>query len=74
SISDNAAEYIVKGAPAGTVKVKIVKDKDLLTEGWEGITQEGGSERTSAMLQLINPTGDENAPVFIGLVGKGITF
>lgn len=71
-----AAEYIKSVAPAGTVKAKIVKDKDLLTEGWEGIYAVGrGSERTSAMLQLdFNPTGDENAPVFACLVGKGITF
>ncbi|MEZ8062629.1 MULTISPECIES: aminopeptidase PepB [Vibrio] len=71
-----AAEYIKSVAPTGTVKAKIVKDKDLLTEGWEGIYAVGrGSERTSAMLQLdFNPTGDENAPVFACLVGKGITF
>lgn len=71
-----AAEFIKSMAPAGTVKAKIVKDKDLLTEGWEGIYAVGrGSERTSAMLQLdYNPTGDENAPVFACLVGKGITF
>ncbi|MGF1752827.1 aminopeptidase PepB [Vibrio makurazakiensis] len=71
-----AAEYIKSVAPAGTVKAKVVKDKDLLTEGWEGIYAVGrGSERTSAMLQLdFNPTGDENAPVYACLVGKGITF
>ncbi len=71
-----AAEFIKSVAPKGTVKAKIVKDKDLLTEGWEGIYAVGrGSERTSAMLQLdYNPTGDENAPVFACLVGKGITF
>ncbi|WP_260261215.1 aminopeptidase PepB [Vibrio intestinalis] len=71
-----AAEFIKSVAPQGTVKAKIVKDKDLLTEGWEGIYAVGrGSERTSAMLQLdFNPTGDENAPVYACLVGKGITF
>ncbi|WP_428774646.1 aminopeptidase PepB [Vibrio sp.] len=71
-----AAEFIKSVAPEGTVTAKIVKDKDLLTEGWEGIYAVGrGSERTSAMLQLdFNPTGDENAPVFACLVGKGITF
>ncbi|MFV0576925.1 MAG: aminopeptidase PepB [Vibrio sp.] len=71
-----AAELIKSVAPEGTVTSKIVKDKDLLTEGWEGIYAVGrGSERTSAMLQLdFNPTGDENAPVFACLVGKGITF
>ncbi|GAK18621.1 LOW QUALITY PROTEIN: peptidase B [Vibrio sp. JCM 19053] len=71
-----AAEFIKSVAPKGTVTARIVKDKDLLAEGWEGIYAVGrGSERTSAMLQLdYNPTGDENAPVFACLVGKGITF
>lgn len=71
-----AAEFIKSVAPEGTVTAKVVKDKDLLTEGWEGIYAVGrGSSRTSAMLQLdYNPTGDENAPVFACLVGKGITF
>ena len=71
-----AAEFIKSVAPEGTVKVRIVKDKDLLAEGWQGIFAVGrGSDRTSAMLQLdFNPTGDENAPVFACLVGKGITF
>ncbi|WGY46216.1 aminopeptidase PepB [Vibrio sp. ABG19] len=70
-----AAEFIKSLAP-DAVSYRIVKDKDLLTEGWEGIYAVGrGSERTSAMLQLdFNPTGDENAPVFACLVGKGITF
>ncbi|MGC9493790.1 aminopeptidase PepB [Vibrio genomosp. F10] len=71
-----AAEFIKSVAPKGTVTVKIVKDKDLLAENWQGIYAVGrGSERTSAMLQLdYNPTGDDNAPVFACLVGKGITF
>ncbi|MGD8116193.1 aminopeptidase PepB [Vibrio sp. TRT 29B02] len=71
-----AAEFIKSVAPEGTVTARIVKDKDLLAEGWQGIYAVGrGSERTSAMLQLdFNPTGDENAPVFACLVGKGITF
>ena len=71
-----AAEFIKSVSPKGTVKIRIVKDKDLLDEGWEGVYAVGrGSERTSAMLQLdYNPTGDENAPVWACLVGKGITF
>ncbi|MHA2940087.1 aminopeptidase PepB [Vibrio sp. RC27] len=70
-----AAEFIKSLAPEH-VSFKVVKDKDLLTEGWAGIFAVGrGSERTSAMLQLdYNPTGDENAPVAACLVGKGITF
>lgn len=75
-LTSMAGEFIKSIAPEGTVTYRIVKDKDLLTEGWEGIYAVGrGSERTSAMLQLdYNPTGDENAPVFACLVGKGITF
>ncbi|WP_391089194.1 aminopeptidase PepB [Vibrio sp. NH-UV-68] len=75
-LASMAAEFIKSVAPEGSVTVRIVKDKDLLTEGWQGIYAVGrGSERTSAMLQLdFNPTGDENAPVFACLVGKGITF
>ncbi|MCL9783943.1 aminopeptidase PepB [Vibrio sp. S4M6] len=71
-----ASEFIKSVAPEGTVTAKIVKDRDLLEEGWQGIFAVGrGSERTSAMLQLdFNPTGDENAPVYACLVGKGITF
>ncbi|HCH00970.1 MAG TPA: aminopeptidase PepB [Vibrio sp.] len=71
-----AGEFIKSLAPEGSVSYKIVKDKDLLTEGWEGIYAVGrGSERTSAMLQLdFNPTGDADAPVYACLVGKGITF
>ena len=70
-----AGEFIKSLAP-DHVTYRIVKDKDLLTEGWEGIYAVGrGSERTSAMLQLdFNPTGNPDAPVYACLVGKGITF
>jgi PepB aminopeptidase len=70
-----AGEFIKSLAPEH-VSYRIVKDKDLLTEGWAGIFAVGrGSERTSAMLQLdYNPTDDADAPVFACLVGKGITF
>lgn len=70
-----AAEFIKSLAPE-QVTYRIVKDKDLLAEGWEGIFAVGrGSDRTSAMLQLdFNPTGSENEPVYACLVGKGITF
>lgn len=70
-----AGEFIKSLAP-DNVTFKVVKNKDLLTEGWAGTYAVGrGSDRTSAMLQLdFNPTGDDNAPVFACLVGKGITF
>lgn len=74
-LASMAGEFIKSLAPE-QVSYRIVKDKDLLAEGWAGIFAVGrGSERTSAMLQLdFNPTGDDNAPVFACLVGKGITF
>lgn len=74
-LASMAGEFIKSLSPEH-VTYRIVKDKDLLSEGWTGIFAVGrGSERTSAMLQLdYNPTGDENAPVFACLVGKGITF
>ncbi len=74
-LASMAGEFI-KSLDPEKVKYRIVKDKDLLTEGWKGIYAVGrGSSRTSAMLQLdYNPTGDDNAPVFACLVGKGITF
>ncbi|OBT17238.1 aminopeptidase PepB [Vibrio sp. UCD-FRSSP16_10] len=70
------AGELIKSTAPGQVTYRIVKDKDLLTEGWEGIYAVGrGSARTSAMLQLdFNPTGDPDAPVMACLVGKGITF
>jgi len=70
-----AAEFIKSLAPE-SVSYRIVKDKDLLSDGWNGIFAVGrGSDRTSAMLQLdYNPTGEEATPVYACLVGKGITF
>ncbi|UGA55363.1 aminopeptidase PepB [Vibrio sp. VB16] len=74
-LASMAGEFIKSLSPEN-VTYRIVKDKDLLSEGWTGIFAVGrGSERTSAMLQLdYNPTGDKEAPVFACLVGKGITF
>jgi len=74
-LASMAGEFIKLLSPEH-VTYRIVKDKDLLSDDWAGIFAVGrGSERTSAMLQLdFNPTGDDNAPVFACLVGKGITF
>lgn len=71
-----ASEFIKSVSDAHYVTAKIIKEKDLLTEGWQGIYAVGrGSDRSSSMLQLdFNPTGDPSAPVFACLVGKGITF
>ncbi|KEY91670.1 peptidase B [Candidatus Photodesmus blepharus] len=69
-------EFIKSVAPEGMVTAKMVKDKNLLIENWQGIYAVGrGSKQISVMLQLdYNPTFDVNAPVFSCLVGKGITF
>lgn len=72
-----AGEFIKSCAPSPeNVSYKIISGNDLLEQGWVGIHTVGrGSARKPVMLQLdYNPTGDENAPVFACLVGKGITF
>ncbi|MBP2167897.1 PepB aminopeptidase [Erwinia toletana] len=58
------------------VSYRITKGEDLREQKYMGIYTVGrGSERSSALLALdYNPTGDENAPVYACLVGKGITF
>ena len=72
-----AGEFIKSQAKVPEhVSYKIVSGADLLEQKWLGIHTVGrGSSRKPVMLQLdYNPTGDENAPVFACLVGKGITF
>ncbi|NKF49544.1 aminopeptidase PepB [Shewanella sp. WXL01] len=58
------------------VSSHIIEGQGLLDNQWVGIHAVGrGSERPPALLELdYNPTGDDNAPVDIALVGKGITF
>ncbi|WP_318437371.1 aminopeptidase PepB [Photobacterium leiognathi] len=74
-LAARAGEFIKSIAPEH-VTYKIIKDNDLLDEGWNGIHAVGrGSDHRPAMLRLdYNPTGDADAPVFACLVGKGITF
>ncbi|UTM56634.1 aminopeptidase PepB [Photobacterium sp. CCB-ST2H9] len=74
-LANRAGEFIKSLAP-DHVTYKVMKGNDLLDEGWVGIHTVGrGSERSPAMLILdYNPTGDDEAPVFACLVGKGITF
>ncbi len=58
------------------VHYRITKGEDLREQNYMGIHTVGrGSERPPVLLALdYNPTGDENAPVYACLVGKGITF
>ncbi|WP_076416590.1 aminopeptidase PepB [Shewanella sp. UCD-KL12] len=57
------------------VSYRIIEGAELLEQKWIGIHAVGrGSERPPAMLELdFNPL-DDDAPVSIALVGKGITF
>lgn len=57
------------------VSYRIIEGAELLEQKWVGIHAVGrGSERPPAMLELdFNPL-DNDAPVSIALVGKGITF
>lgn len=58
------------------VSYRILREDDLLEEGWMGIHTVGrASIQKPAMLQLdYNPTGDPDAEVEVALVGKGITY
>ncbi|WP_444906536.1 aminopeptidase PepB [Microbulbifer sp. SSSA008] len=74
-LAESAAEMLQKLAPSA-VTYRIVAGDDLLREGFVGIHNVGrGSVREPVMLQVdFNPTGDDQAPVDMCLVGKGITF
>lgn len=58
------------------INYQIISGEALLKAGFQGIYAVGkGSERSPCMLQLdFNPTDCADAPIEIGLVGKGITF
>jgi PepB aminopeptidase len=72
----DADTWIRAVAPANSVQSRIVAGKDLSDQGYVGIYQVGrGSSRAPALLQLdFNPSGSEQTPVAVALVGKGITF
>lgn len=50
--------------------------KELNDAGWVGVYEVGrGSHNPPVMMEIdFNPTGDENAPVAVAVVGKGITY
>lgn len=58
------------------VSYRITRGEDLRQQGYLGLHTVGrGSTRPPVLLTLdFNPTGEENAPVYACLVGKGITF
>ena len=67
---------LLSGVGSNHVSYRITKGDDLRKQGYMGLHTVGrGSTRSPALLALdFNPTGDEKAPVFACLVGKGITF
>lgn len=58
------------------VSYRITKGEDLRLQNYTGLHTVGrGSSRSPVLLTLdFNPTGNDDAPVFACLVGKGITF
>ncbi|MBF7073832.1 aminopeptidase PepB [Glaciecola sp. MH2013] len=75
SLAVAAASWIESLAP-DFVAVNMLKGKELVEAGWQGIYEVGrGSCRPPVLLELdFNPTGNIDAPVDFALVGKGITF
>ncbi len=69
------ADHITELAAEAT-SYEILSGDELLAKGYTGIHAVGrGSDRPPALLTLdYNPSGDDDAPVEIALVGKGITF
>ncbi|WP_277754442.1 aminopeptidase PepB [Rosenbergiella collisarenosi] len=70
-----AVDLLNRVAP-NAVNYRILKGEELREQGYAGLHMVGrASSRSPALLTLdFNPTGDESAPVFACLVGKGITF
>ncbi|MBE5252083.1 aminopeptidase PepB [Mixta mediterraneensis] len=74
-LAHNAVD-LINEVGGDAVSYRITKGEDLREQGYSGLHAVGrGSNRPPAFLALdFNPTGDENAPVYACLVGKGITF
>ena len=72
----HSAIDLINEVGGDAVSYRITKGEDLREQGYAGIHTVGrGSTRAPVLLALdFNPTGDENAPVYACLVGKGITF
>ena len=72
----HTAVDLISEVGGSAVSYRITKGDDLRVQGYMGLHTVGrGSNRPPVYLALdYNPTGDENAPVYACLVGKGITF
>ncbi len=71
-----AAVDLLRSVAPEAINYRILKGDDLREQGYAGLHTVGrASTRSPALLTLdYNPTGDDSAPVFACLVGKGITF
>lgn len=74
-LAHNAVDLISE-VGGSAVSYRITKGDDLRVQGYMGLHTVGrGSNRPPVFLALdYNPTGDDDAPVYACLVGKGITF
>ncbi|MFB6327670.1 aminopeptidase PepB [Pantoea deleyi] len=74
-LAHNAID-LISDVGGSAVSYRITKGEDLREQGYMGLHTVGrGSNRPPVFLALdYNPTGDDNAPVYACLVGKGITF
>ncbi|WP_312836875.1 aminopeptidase PepB [Pantoea sp.] len=72
----HSAVDLISDVGGNAVSYRITKGEDLREQGYMGLHTVGrGSTRAPVLLALdFNPSGDENAPVYACLVGKGITF
>ena len=72
----HSAVDLISEVGGDAVSYRITKGEDLREQGYMGLHTVGrGSNRPPAFLALdFNPTGDDKAPVYACLVGKGITF
>ncbi|MGC0864784.1 aminopeptidase PepB [Pantoea agglomerans] len=74
-LAHNAVDLISE-VGGSAVSYRITKGDDLRVQGYMGLHTVGrGSNRPPVFLALdYNPAGDDDAPVYACLVGKGITF
>lgn len=74
-LAERAVDLLTEVA-GDRISYRILKGEDLREQQYTGIYTVGrGSTRSPALLTLdYNPSGEDDAPVFACLVGKGITF
>jgi PepB aminopeptidase len=72
----HSAIDLIREVGGDAVSYRVTRGDDLRAQGYLGLHTVGrGSSRPPVLLALdYNPSGDESAPVFACLVGKGITF